>query len=127
MKRFHFSILSLLLLCLCSCNFNADDSKGSLVINNESTNENVSITAVYVKEKDSSGYQLVWSGKLNSNSSEFIKLDEGSYSVKIATTNSLYDLFPSINYYETGYNIYEELAADGFVSVVFDGSGIYFD
>lgn len=127
MKRFYFAIIGLLFICLCGCNFNTDDSKGSLVVNNESTNENVSITAVYVKEKDSSGYQLVWSGKINSNSSEFIKLDEGEYSVKIATTNSLYDLFSSITYYETGYNTYKELIADGFITVIFDGSGIYFD
>ena len=127
MKRFYFLILSLFLLCLCSCNFNTDDNKGSLVVNNESTNENVSISAVYVKEKDSSGYQLVWSGEINSNSSEFIKLDEGNYSVKIATTNSLYDLFSSITYYETGYNIYKELRANEFINVDFDGSGIYFE
>ena len=127
MKKNYFPILILCLFCLSSCNFNTNDSKGALVIRNNSENANIYISAVYTKEKESSGYQLVWSGKISSNSSEFIKLDEGNYSIKVATVNSLYDLFSSINYYETGYNIYKELKIDEFINVTFDGSGIYFE
>ncbi len=126
MKRFYFSILSLFLLCLCSCKFDADDSKGSLVVRNSSGDADVYISAVYAKDEDASGWQLVWSGKISSGSSEFIELDEGSYSVRIITENSLFEPFLSAQSYETGYNVYKTLKEDDFLNVEFDGSGIYF-
>ena len=127
MKKMLLPFLVVFSLFFSSCGFNANENKGSLVIQNNAENENISITAVYVKEKESSGYQLVWSGEIKNNESEFILLEKGDYSVKIATVNSLYDLFSSINYYETGYNIYKTLNAYDFVNVVFDGNGIYFE
>lgn len=105
----------------------SDDSKGSLVVQNESENENIYITSVYAMEKESSGYQLVWTGEIKNESSEFIQLEPGKYSVKIATENRTYSPLISTEYSTTGYNVYAQLKEDGFVNVVFDGNGIYFE
>jgi len=126
MKKIFVSILALFSLIICSCNFNTDD-KGSLVVRNESENNSVYISAVYVMESEASGYQLVWTGKIENNSSEFIKLEPGKYAVKIEATNSFYDIRESKTAYETGYNIYKKLDSDGFINVIFDGKGVYFE
>lgn len=126
MKKIFVSILALFSLTICGCNFNTVD-KGSLVVRNESENDSVYISAVYAMESEASGYQLVWTGKIENNSSEFIKLEPGKYAVKIEATNSFYEILESKTAYETGYNIYKNLDSDGFINVVFDGKGVYFE
>lgn len=127
MKR-TFLFLVTLMSCLFafSCKM-SDDSKGSLVVHNESENENICITRVYAMEKESSGYQLVWTGEIKNESSEFILLEPGKYSVKIAVENRTYSPFVSTEYSATGYNVYAQLNADGFVNAIYDGKGIYFE
>lgn len=85
------------------------------------------ITRVYAMEKESSGYQLVWTGEIKNESSEFILLEPGKYSVKIAVENRTYSPFVSTEYSATGYNVYAQLNADGFVNAIYDGKGIYFE
>lgn len=125
-KTFLFLVTLLSCLLAFSCKL-SDDSKGSLVVQNESENENIYITSVYAMEKESSGYQLVWTGEIKNESSEFIQLEPGKYSVKIAVENRTYSPFVSTEYSTTGYNVYVQLIEDGFVNAIFDGKGIYFE
>lgn len=62
-KMIVFSILFLTLFFV-SCGFQTSQSQGTLVISNYSENENLEISSVYVKEKEATGYQLVYSGSI---------------------------------------------------------------
>lgn len=124
--------LFLLLSCVfifASCNLGqADkDNKCSLCIRNEGGIEHgkIYITDVYVKEKNKSGYEKVYSGSIENGKSEFISIDEGEYSVKIETA----DTFPfGLHYsFTTGYNVYKKVSNGNVLYVNFDGNGIYFE
>lgn len=94
------------------------------MISNYSRDYNLEITQVYVKERASSGYVLVYDGTIADEGSYFIELNPGSYSVKVCVRNSLWG---TTSYYETGYNIYKKTEHRKSIFVVFDGKGIYFE
>lgn len=121
-----FVLFFLIPLILVGCDSSMSEGKGSLVVSNYSESENIYITHVYVREQDSSGYQLVWSGELPCQSTEFIMLEPGRYSVGITVSFSV-GIVEYIKPCDTGYNIYRELEEDGFLNVIFDGKGIYFE
>lgn len=125
-KMIVFSILFLTLFFV-SCGFQTSQSQGTLVISNYSENENLTISSVYVKEKEATGYQLVYSGSIQDTQSYFIELNPGAYSVKIQVIDNNYGLFDERFYYETGYNIYENTDSRKAIYVTFDGKGIFFD
>lgn len=124
MKKMKLVFLTLLATLFVSCTVNYDEKQGSLCVRNEAFNTSLNICEVYVKEKGSSGYERIWTGNLASGSSEFISLDEGMYSVKIAVSN-----YPGFILYEytSGYNVYKKVNADDCIYVSFDGNGIYFE
>lgn len=124
MRKF-FYIFMISLLFFISCDFQS--SKGTLIVSNYSENENLEITNVYVKEKEATGYQLVYSGSIQDTQSYFIELNPGTYSVKIQVVDKNYGLFDEKFYYETGYNIYENTDSRKAISVIFDGNGVYFE
>lgn len=124
MRKF-FYIFMISLLFFISCDFQS--SKGTLIVSNYSENENLEITNVYVKEKEATGYQLVYSGSIQDTQSYFIELNPGTYSVKIQVVDKNYGLFDEKFYYETGYNIYENTDSRKAIYVTFDGKGIFFD
>jgi len=127
MKKLFFIFFSVLLLAGCTVEA-SDNDKGSLVVSNRCyDNPDAEISAIYVKEKGSTGYVLVYSGAVKSDRSQFVELKPGEYSVKVEVTTNIIDGFSTVRYYDTGYNIYRKLKADGFVNVTFDGSGIYFE
>lgn len=125
MKRIFLFVL--FAFAFASCKTNSDDDKGSLVISNRQDNSNIQISAVYVMQQGTNGYNLVYSGSIPALKSHFIELKPGNYSVKIATSTNLADIFSAVRYYDTGYNIYKPVREGGFVNVAFDGSGIYFE
>lgn len=118
------SVISLLLLfILTSC---SDFTlKGSLVINNESTDSTV--TSVYVSERGSSNFSLVFNGEIEAGKSYFIELSPGSYAVRILTKKTYLGFLPTYGTYETGYNSYGILDGSNALYLTFDGSGIFFD
>ena len=120
-------LMVLMGLALVSCKVNVDDDKGSIAVRNESGNENLVITAVYVMEKGTSGYNLVSTCSVKDGRSQFVEQKSGEYSVKVAVTSYVLDVPYQVKYYDTGYNNYRKLKEDGFLRVVFDGSGIYFE
>ena len=124
MRKF-FYIFMISLLFFVSCDFQT--SKGTLIVSNYSENENLEITNVYVKEKESSGYILVYSGSIPNTQSYFIELVPGNYSVKINVLDKTYGFFEQNTLYETGYNIYENTTLNKAISVIFDGNGVYFE
>ena len=127
MKKFF--ILSLFCFLLSSCTFNTDieDNNGSLVVRNQCDNSSVEISEVYVMKKGGSGYNLVFSGSIENDKAHFIELESGEYSVKVAVSLNLYDMFYTVKYYDTGYNIFKKIDDGCFLNVVFDGNGIYFE
>jgi len=123
MKKIFLFILPLFFLFSCTLN---TENEGTLVVSNHSENTSQIISEIYVKERESSGYTKLWNGRLKNNSSEFICLKPGNYSVQIKVTEQgvLYDY---VSTYTTGYNIYKPIREDSFVNVAFDGNGIYFE
>ncbi|WP_149554519.1 hypothetical protein [Treponema pectinovorum] len=107
-----------------SCNLE-NENKASICIRNYSPNKNYSITNVYVKEKENAGYHLIWNGKLDCAKSEFIFIDEGSYSLKIDVADA--SVFGLPKTYTTGYNIYKKAEHGNCLYACFDGNGIYFE
>ena len=126
MRKIICLFLGLLVIALSGCKI-VSNNKGSLVIRNESGNSNVEISAVYVMPKGTSGYNLVFSGSIQNGSAHFIELEAGEYSVMIYAKTTALGVFSSETKYETGYNIYKELDENGFITVIFDGKGIYFE
>ena len=115
-------IFFMVLIGCTSCTLNYDSKTGSICLRNESENNELYIQEVYVKEKENNGFERIWSGNLVAGSSEFITVDEGSYSVKIVVSRFgfLYEL-------NTGYNIYKKVCNGDCVYVCFDGNGIFFE
>lgn len=107
-----------------SCNFGTE-SRASLCIRNCSDKDNLAVTAVYIKGREDAGYERVWTGSLESGTSEFIFIDEGSYSVRIDVADI--DLFGFSRTFTTGYNIYKEAGREETLYVCFDGGGVYFE
>ena len=118
-------VIVVMLFIVIACNFQTEN--GILVISNYSDKNNLEITGVYVKEKNNSGYSLVYTGTILNNESYFIQLEPGEYSVKIEVTNNHYGLFDGKKYYETGYNLYKMTDSYNAISIIFDGKGIYFE
>lgn len=128
MRKLICLFFGLLVIAFSGCKVTLiNNNKGSLVIRNESGNPDVEIFAVYVMQKETSGYNLVFSGSIKDGSSHFIELEAGEYSVMIYAKTTAHGIFSSEKKYETGYNIYKELDENGFVTVIFDGKGIYFE
>ena len=124
MKKINFIIMSVLVFMLFfSCTLNYQINSGSLCVRNDCDNDYLRISEVYVMEKEQSGYERIWTGKLCSGSSEFIKLDEGKYSVKIVVT----DAYGFCYEFTTGYNIYKNVESGKCVYVMFDGNGVFFE
>ena len=123
MKKIFLFILPLFFFLSCTLN---TENEGTLVVSNHSENTSQIISEIYVKERESSGYTKLWNGRLKKNSSEFICLKPGNYSVQVKVTEQgvLYDY---VSTYTTGYNIYKPIREDAFVNVAFDGNGIYFE
>lgn len=119
-------LLTIITILFSSCMLENNSTFGSLVVLNQSESNNTIIESIYVREKDDSGYNLVWTGKLQNYSSQFIELKPGAYSCKIRVKDSS-SIFDRYYFYETGYGIYKNISASDFVNVVFDGNGIYFD
>lgn len=107
-----------------SCVFK-DENKSSICIRNCSDNESLVITNVYAKEKDGYGYERIWTGTLSDGSSEFISVEEGSYSVMIDVAYT--SVFGLCRSYATGYSVFRKAESGGALYVCFDGNGIYFD
>jgi len=127
MKKYLF--ICLLPFLLISCNCICDDSDtGSLVISNNFESSTAYISEVFVKEKEDSGFVMVYSGRINNSSSYFIKLKTGLYSVKVCVNYYYLDgAFETTKYFNTGYNIYGTLSNKEGLYVAFDGEGIYFN
>lgn len=125
MKRFAF-LFFIGAVIFSSCTLQSNSEYGSLVVLNQSELNKVVIESIYVREKNDSGYNLVWTGELQKYSSQFIELKPGAYSCKIRVKDSC-SIFDRYYFYETGYGIYKHISASDFVNVVFDGNGIYFD
>ncbi len=128
MRKLICLFFGLLVIAFSGCKVTLiDNNKGSLVIRNESGNPDVEIFAVYVMQKETSGYNLVFSGSIQNGSAHFIELEAGEYSVMICAKTTAHAIFSSEKKYETGYNICKELDENGFLTVIFDGKGIYFE
>lgn len=124
MKKINFIIMSVLVFMLFfSCTLNYEINSGSLCVRNDCDNDYLRISEVYVMEKERSGYERIWTGNLCSGCSEFIKLEEGKYSVKIVIT----DAFGFCYELTTGYNIYKNVESKKCVYVMFDGNGVFFE
>lgn len=124
MKKINFIIMSVLVFILFfSCTLNYEINSGSLCIRNDCDNDCLRISEVYVMEKERSGYERIWTGNLCSGCSEFIKLEEGKYSVKVVIT----DAFGFCYELTTGYNIYKNVESGKSVYVMFDGNGVFFE
>ena len=119
-------LVLVLLICtlFSSCSF-YPKQKTSLCVRNYSENKSLVITSVYIKRKEDSCYERVWTGNLEANQSEFIFVEEGSYSVKIDVADTNY--FGLYYSFTTGYNIYKTTSQGNVVYVQFDGKGIYFE
>lgn len=113
----------LFFMLIFSCTLNYESNSGSLCVRNDSDNDYLHISEVYVMEKEQAGYERIWTGKLCSGSSELIKLDEGKYSVKIVVT----DAYGFCYEFTTGYNIYKNVESGKCVYVMFDGNGVFFE
>ena len=125
MKKLILAFFGLLILALSSCKL-PEDGKGTLVVRNENGDTNVEITKVFVWEKKTSGYNLVFTGSIKNDQSHFISLDPGYYSIMITATTTALGIFSSSKNYDL-YNIQEELKEDKFLTVIFDGNGLYFE
>ena len=124
MKKINFIIMSVLIFMLFfSCTLNYEINSGSLCVRNDCDNDYLRISEVYVMEKERSGYERIWTGNLCSGCSEFIKLEEGKYSVKVVIT----DAFGFCYELTTGYNIYKNVESEKCVYVMFDGNGVFFE
>ncbi len=124
MKKINFIIMSVLVFMLFfSCTLNYEINSGSLCVRNDCDNDYLRISEVYVMEKERSGYERIWTGNLCSGCSEFIKLEEGKYSVKVVIT----DAFGFCYELTTGYNIYKNVESGKCVYVMFDGNGVFFE
>lgn len=124
MKKINFIIMSVLVFMLFfSCTLNYEINSGSLCVRNDCDNDYLRISEVYVMEKERSGYERIWTGNLCSGCSEFIKLEEGKYSVKVVIT----DAFGFCYELTTGYNIYKNVESEKCVYVMFDGNGVFFE
>lgn len=124
MKKINFIIMSVLVFMLFfSCTLNYEINSGSLCVRNDCDNDYLRISEVYVMEKERSGYERIWTGNLCSGCSEFIKLGEGKYSVKVVIT----DAFGFCYELTTGYNIYKNVESGKSVYVMFDGNGVFFE
>ena len=124
MKKINFIIMSVLVFMLFfSCTLNYEINSGSLCVRNDCDNDYLRISEVYVMEKERSGYERIWTGNLCSGCSEFIKLGEGKYSVKVVIT----DAFGFCYEFTTGYNIYKNVESGKSVYVMFDGNGVFFE
>ena len=124
MKKINFIIMSVLVFMLFfSCTLNYEINSGSLCVRNDCDNDYLRISEVYVMEKERSGYERIWTGNLCSGCSEFIKLEEGKYSVKVVIT----DAFGFCYELTTGYNIYKNVESGKSVYVMFDGNGVFFE
>ena len=124
MKKNILVIMSVLVFALISsCTLNYETNSGSLCVRNDCYNDYLRISEVYVMEKERSGYERIWTGKLCSGSSEFIKLDEGKYSVKIVVT----DAYGFCYEFTTGYNIYKNVESGKCVYVMSHGNGVFFE
>lgn len=124
MKKINFIIMSVLVFMLVfSCTLNYEINSGSLCVRNDCDNDYLRISEVYVMEKERSGYERIWTGNLCSGCSEFIKLEEGKYSVKVVIT----DAFGFCYELTTGYNIYKNVESEKCVYVMFDGNGVFFE
>ena len=113
---------------LSSCFLYKEDS-GSLVIYNNSSNENDVIKDVYIwqKEKDSD-YRLFYDNvnieKNDFNSRTYwYELPEGSYSVKISVERQ--DESERLEF-TTGANNFRKVEAEDVLTVKFNGSSLYF-
>ncbi|OJF75692.1 MAG: hypothetical protein BKP49_10880 [Treponema sp. CETP13] len=124
MKKNNFIIMSVLVFMLFfSCTLNYEINSGSLCVRNDCDNNYLRISEVYVMEKERSGYERIWTGNLCSGCSEFIKIEEGKYSVKVVIT----DAFGFCYELTTGYNIYKNVESEKCVYVMFDGNGVFFE
>ena len=124
----------LLLLCVflffvfiacTSCTVNYGVEQGSICVRNDSENKGLVVREVYIKDKESEGYERIWKGNLSTGSCEFISVDDGNYSVKVLVSDdSAFGLYYELT---TGYNIYKKVQGENCVYVIFDGSGVFFE
>lgn len=100
------------------------DDTGSICIRNEAYGNSLQIVEIYAKEKEKSGYSRIWTGNLAAGSSEFIRIDEGEYSVGIVVAGTCSQGCPVewTTQAGTGYNIYKRVNSGSCIYVMFDGN-----
>ena len=105
------------------------DNTGSICIRNEAEDNSLLIVGVYAKEKEQSGYSRIWTGNLAAGSSEFIRIDEGEYSVGIVVAGTCSQGCPVewTTQAGTGYNVYKRVNSGNCIYVTFDGKGVFFE
>lgn len=105
------------------------DNTGSICIRNEAEDNSLRIVGVYAKEKEQSVYSRIWTGNLAAGSSEFIRIDEGEYSVGIVVAGTCSQGCPVewTTQAGTGYNVYKRVNSGNCIYVTFDGKGVFFE
>lgn len=118
-------ILFFVFIACTSCTVNYGVEQGSICVRNDSENKGLAVREVYVKDKESEGYERIWKGNLSAGSCEFISVDDGNYSVKVLVSDEpVFGLYYELT---TGYNIYKKVQGENCVYVIFDGSGVFFE
>lgn len=80
-------ILFFVFIACTSCAVNYGVEQGSICVRNDSGNKGLVVREVYVKDKESEGYERIWKGNLSAGSCEFISVDDGNYSVKVLVSD----------------------------------------
>ena len=118
-------VLFLVFASYTSCTVNSGAGQGSICVRNAAEDKSLTVREVYLKDKDSEGYERIWKGNLSAGSCEFINVDDGNYSVKVLVSDgAVFGLYYELT---TGYNIYKKVQGENCVYVIFDGNGVFFE